>query len=257
MARRNVRAPSARRDQLLFTCEHAGNRIPREHASRFRGAAAVLESHRGWDPGALPLARKLARRFGLPLRFVTTSRLLVEANRSPENPRIWSPYTAGLPPEERQRVLDRYYWPHRRDVEATVRASTASGLRVVHVAVHSFTPRVDGEVRKGDVGLLYDPARPRERALALRWQGILRGLDPTLRVRRNFPYRGVADGLATWLRRRFRDPDYAGFELEVNQAVFAGPRRRVIERALGASLERLLEHRPQRVTGWSIWKSGS
>ncbi len=203
----------------------------------------VLESHRGWDPGALPLARKLARRFGLPLRSVTTSRLLVEANRSPENPRIWSPYTAGLPPEERQRVLDRYYWPHRRDVEAAVRASTASGLRVVHVAVHSFTPRIDGEVRKGDVGLLYDPTRPRERALALRWRGILRDLDRTLCVRRNYPYRGVADGLATWLRRRFPDADYAGFELEVNQAVFGGPRRREIERTLMRSLEHLLEPR--------------
>jgi predicted N-formylglutamate amidohydrolase len=241
VAERKARAAPARRDQLLLTCEHAGNRVPRAYASRFRRAAAVLESHRGWDPGALPLARKLARRVGVPLRFVATSRLLVEANRSPENPRIWSPYTAGLPAEERQRILDRYYWPHRRDVEAAVRASSAAGRRVVHVAVHSFTPRIDGEVRRGDVGLLYDPERPRERALALRWQGILHELDPTLRVRRNYPYRGVADGLATWLRRRFPAADYAGFELEVNQAVFEGPRRREIERTLVRSLERLLE----------------
>jgi predicted N-formylglutamate amidohydrolase len=247
VVRRNARAAASRRDQLLLTCEHGGNRVPRAYASCFRGAAAVLASHRGWDPGALPLARKLARRFGLPLRSVTTSRLLVEANRSPENPRIWSPYTAGLPPQERQRILDRHYWPHRRDVEAAVRASVAARRRVVHVAVHSFTPRIDGEVRKGDVGLLYDPARPRERGLALRWQGILRDLDPTLRVRRNHPYRGIADGLATWLRRRFRDADYAGFELEVNQAVFEGSRRREIERTLAASLERLLE--PRRDTG--------
>ncbi len=124
-----------------------------------------------------------------------------------------------------------------------MRASTASGLRVVHVAVHSFTPRIDGEVRKGDVGLLYDPARSRELALALRWRGILRDLDRTLCVRRNYPYRGVADGLATWLRRRFPDADYAGFELEVNQAVFEGPRRREIERTLMRSLEHLLEPR--------------
>jgi predicted N-formylglutamate amidohydrolase len=241
------RARAAPRDQLLLTCEHGGNRVPRAYASRFRGAAAVLESHRGWDPGALALARKLARHFGLPLRSVTTSRLLVEANRSPENPRIWSAYTAALPPQERQRILDRHYWPHRRDVEAAVGASVAARRRVVHVAVHSFTPRIDGEIRKGDVGLLYDPARPRERALALRWQGILRDLDPTLRVRRNHPYRGIADGLATWLRRRFPDADYAGFELEVNQAVFEGPRRREIERALVRSLEHLLE--PRRDAG--------
>jgi predicted N-formylglutamate amidohydrolase len=207
----------------------------------FRGRAALLESHRGWDPGALALARKLARRFGLPLRFVTVSRLLVEANRSPQHPRIWSPCTAALSPEERQRVLDRHYWPHRRGVEAAVRASIAAGRRVVHVAVHSFTPRTRGKVRELDVGLLYDPERPRERALALRWQGALRDLDPGLRVRRNQPYRGVADGLATWLRRRFPGRDYAGFELEVSQAVLEGPRRPGIERALIGSLDLLLE----------------
>jgi predicted N-formylglutamate amidohydrolase len=244
VTRWNPGAP-ARRERLILTCEHAGNRIPKAHVSRFRGAEVVLESHRGWDPGALPLARRLARRLGVPLYAVRYSRLLVEANRSPHNPRIWSPYTEGLPVEERQRILDRYYWPHRRGVEAAVRSAIAAGRRVVHVAVHSFTPRIGGVVREGDVGLLYDPQRPRERALAVRWQGILRDLDPTLRVRRNFPYRGVADGLATWLRRRLPDARYAGFELEVNQAVFASSRRREVERRLGESLERLLEPRPR------------
>ena len=60
-------------------------------------------------------------------------------------------------------------------------------------------------------------------------------------LRRNYPYRDVADGLATWLRRRFADPDYAGFELEVNQAVFQSARRRDVERTLVESLDRLLE----------------
>ena len=45
-ARRPPRAPA-------LTCEHGGNRIPREYAHLFRGARAVLASHRGWDPGAL------------------------------------------------------------------------------------------------------------------------------------------------------------------------------------------------------------
>ena len=242
MTGRSARGAPLRRDHLVLTCEHAGNRIPREYASRFRGAAAVLASHRGFDPGALALARRLARRFGLPLHSVAWSRLLVEPNRSTTNPRIWSRYTEGLPAEERQRVLDRYYWPHRRSVEAAVRAA-AQGRRVVHVAVHSFTPALDGEVRDLDVGLLYDPGRPRERALALAWQRILRDLAPGLRVRRNQPYRGVADGLATWLRRRLPDPRYAGFELEVNQAVFASRRRREVERVIVESLARLLEPR--------------
>jgi hypothetical protein len=36
-------------------------------------------------------------------------------------------------------------------------------------------------------------------------------------VRRNYPYRGSADGLTTHLRRLHPDGRYAGVEIEVNQ----------------------------------------
>jgi predicted N-formylglutamate amidohydrolase len=231
---------------LVLTCEHAGHRIPREHAGLFRGAARVLASHRGWDPGALVLARGLARRLRTPLLAVRWSRLLVESNRTPTNRRIWSRYTAGLSPEEKQRVLERYWWPHRRQVEHAVRRAAARG-RVLHVAVHSFTPVLGGEVRNADVGLLYDSQRPSEVRACRRWQAALAEIDPSLRVRRNYPYRGAADGLATWLRRRFPDPLYAGFELELSQALLAGGRRARALRDLGRSLEELLQ--PARGAG--------
>ena len=232
--------PQPRADSLLLTCEHAGNRIPREYASLFRGAADAVASHRGWDPGALDVARAVAKKLGVPLPAVAWSRLLVESNRSPTNRRIWSKYTADLPRAERDRILDRYWWPHRRAVEAAVRDGVAQGRRVVHIAVHSFTPVLDGETRNAEIGLLYDPARPGERALCRRWQEILREMDPTLRVRRNYPYQGNADGLATWLRREFPDADYAGVELELNQALLASQRCRALKPVLATSIARLL-----------------
>ena len=67
------------------------------------------------------MGRFLAGQFGVPLTAVSWSRLLVESNRSPANPRIWSAYTANLPAAERERILARYWWPHRRAVEAAVR----------------------------------------------------------------------------------------------------------------------------------------
>lgn len=235
MRRRSDRLP-----WLLLTCEHGGHRIPRQYAALFRGAARTLASHRGWDPGALIVARALARRLEAPLLAVTWSRLLVESNRAPTSPRIWSAFTAGLPRAERQRILDRYWWPHRRLVEDRVREAIAAGQRVVHVAVHSFTPVPNGGVRRADVGLLYDPGRPAEIRICRRWQAELRGLDPELRVRRNYPYRGTADGLTTWLRRRFPDRRYAGVELEMNQALLRTRRRRDLVDALVASLNGLL-----------------
>ena len=236
---RRARSRSARgaaRSILLLTCEHGGNRIPAAYRGLFRGAGAVLASHRGWDPGALLVARTLSARLRRPLLAVTWSRLLVESNRAPSNRRIWSTYTAGLPRAERQAILARYWWPHRREVVAAVQRGRAARARVFHVAVHSFTPVLGREVRKADIGLLYDSRRPAERAFCRRWQAALREVAPQLRVRRNYPYKGIADGLPTWLRRQFADASYAGVELEINQAILTGRRRREVERALAESL---------------------
>jgi predicted N-formylglutamate amidohydrolase len=82
--------------------------------------------------------------------------------------------------------------------------------------VHSFTPVLDGVVRRTDVGVLYDPRRPGERDLALELRRRLRAAHDW-RVRLNDPYRGNADGLTTTLRRRFPENRYWGIELEVNQ----------------------------------------
>lgn len=224
---------------LVLTCEHGGKRVPREHAGLFRGAAKVLDSHRGWDPGALDLGRRMARRTGRALHASTWTRLLVEPNRSVHNPRIWSEFTRDLPRAERERILERYWRPHRREVEAALDAAVRQAGSVLHVAVHSFTPVLYGERRNADIGLLYDPRRPRERALAKRWKALLGALAPELRVRVNYPYLGTSDGLTTAQRKRFPDRRYAGFELELNQALLAHSRRAQLERALVESVARL------------------
>jgi predicted N-formylglutamate amidohydrolase len=211
--------PADRRvGELVLTCEHAGNRIPKEYAQLFRGAKTALESHRGWDDGALELARVMERRLGRPLHFTTWSRLLVESNRSPSNRRIWSSFTATLPKSDRARILERWWRPHREKVEAAVAEALTKG-RVVHVAVHSFTPELDGVARNADVTVLYDSRRKREAEFCHRWMAALRGLDPRLRIRRNYPYLGKADGLTTALRKRYPESRYLGIELEINQGL--------------------------------------
>jgi predicted N-formylglutamate amidohydrolase len=227
--------PQPPQDYLLLTCEHAGNDIPREHALLFRGADDLVNSHRGWDPGTLPLARATARRLGCPLFANTWCRLLVESNRSPTNHRIWSRFTAGLPKSTRDTILQRWWLPHRQSVENAVMAA-ARTHRVVHVAVHSFTPELDGEVRNADVGLLYDPGRKPEVQLCRRWAAILRQRDPGLRIRMNYPYRGNADGLTTWLRRKHPPSRYLGIELEINQALVNAPSWRPFQELIAASL---------------------
>jgi predicted N-formylglutamate amidohydrolase len=223
----------------VLTCEHAGNRVPREYVGLFRGAGAVLESHRGWDPGALTLARVIARRLRTPLLALTWSRLFVEGNRSETNPRIWSRFTKALPKDERERILDRWWRPHRAAVEAAV-AAGALKARVVHVAVHSFTPELDGEVRNADVSFLYDSRRKPELELCRRWGAILRRLDSTLRVRYNYPYNGASDGLSTWLRKLHPESRYIGVEIEINQGLVGTRRWRKLQATVAASLRELI-----------------
>lgn len=199
-------------DGVIVTCEHGGNRIPAAWAHLFEGAEAVLESHRGWDPGALRMARAIARRLGAPLFHATVSRLLVELNRSLGHPSLFSAFTRDLPRADRERILEEHYFPYRREAESAI----AAGGRVLHLSVHSFTPVLDGKVRSVDVGLLYDPARRAEKEFCLAWQAALERRLPGLRIRRNSPYRGASDGFTTYLRRRFPERRYLGVELEVS-----------------------------------------
>ncbi len=226
----------ARSCNLILTCEHAGNRIPPAYINLFKGKRSLLDSHRGWDPGALEVTRFVARRLGIPYHHVMWSRLLVESNRSPANPRIWSAVTSSLPLAERRKILEKYWWPNRRAVLDAVERGSQDGQRVVHVAVHSFTPELDGEVRNADIGLLYDPSRPAEMAWCRRLRAFLAREYPEFRVRMNYPYQGRADGLPTWLRKKFPDRRYAGMELEFSQAVIGSSRWSLLKRAIADSL---------------------
>ena len=233
------------RVHILITCEHGGNRIPARYRPLFKRHRQALESHRGYDPGALAVARDLAGAFEAELIHSTTSRLLVELNRSPGHPRVFSEATRGLPPEERHALLQRYYFPYRNRVETQIASATAKGARVLHVSSHSFTPRLDDIERRADVGLLYDPRRAGEQRLCLAWKRALESAASGLVVRRNYPYRGYDDGLTTHLRRRFAERSYSGIELEVNQKHALGEPRawRALRALLVASLRQALARR--------------
>lgn len=206
-----------RADHVLVTCEHGGNRIPPRYRALFAGLETLLATHRGYDPGALALARELAARFAAPLFVSTTSRLLVDLNRSIGHPRLYSEATRRAPAGVRREILEQHYLPYWSAVEAHVAEAVAAGSRVIHVSSHSFTPVLEGAVRNADIGLLYDPSRTGERDLCRVWQDRIEARAPELKVRRNYPYTGRSDGFTAFLRRRFPADAYLGIELEINQ----------------------------------------
>ena len=243
MASARIEAMQRRADRLVLTCEHAGNVVPERYRPLFARHEHLLPTHRGWDPGALLLAREMAERFHAPLYFDETTRLLADLNRSVGNPELHSEATRHLTLRERRELLDEYYHPHRKRVDAAMAEAVATSERVVHIASHSFTPELNGHVRSADIGMLYDPGRPGEIAFATAWIDALRRADPSLRLRRNYPYIGRSDGVTQVMRRRYPPDRYVGIELEVNQRYVeaGGPAwpkiRRILVDTLGESLQ--------------------
>ncbi|HYG20209.1 MAG TPA: N-formylglutamate amidohydrolase, partial [Ohtaekwangia sp.] len=198
----------------------------------------VLCSHRGWDPGALEMATILSHALRAPLFSCPSSRLLIEANRSVGHEQLYSEYTRGLSATEKEILINQFYRPYRLSVEQAV---STLPKPVLHLSVHSFTPMWNDVLRDVDIGLLFDPARePERRFCAQAMQGISGALEGKYVVKFNEPYKGIDDGLTTYLRTVFAEDAYAGIELEINQKYVGLPAWEVISHALAAIVKTLV-----------------
>ncbi len=230
---------------VLITCEHGGHKVPAPFLHEMsKLQQKELLTHKGWDLGALGVARYLAKHLDVPLHSTQISRLLVDCNRSAHHPKCLGPAFRCLEAAEKNFILALYYWPHRNAIESQILSHIQQGRSVLHLAVHSFTPKLDGMVRNAEIGLLYDPSRPSEKTWA---NGLAREIQERLadlRLRRNYPYLGTSDGLTTWLRKHYDANEYAGIEIEVNQSLFKKSRAtQGLQRALVQSVESLLIRR--------------
>jgi predicted N-formylglutamate amidohydrolase len=232
------RSPAA----LVLACEHASKRVPLRYRRLFRGREALLDSHRGWDPGALELARQLARQLDAPLFRGVVTRLLVDLNRSLPSPTLFSEFSLRLPEKERLGLLARYWEPYRHAVRRCVEERLLHQGRALQFSVHSFTPRLRGERRDTDLGLLFDPRRPLEARFCRELRSALQGELPDLRIDMNEPYSGVSDGLTTTLRAEFPKSRYLGIEFELNQRHARGERARwrALQHGIATALRRAL-----------------
>jgi len=201
--------------KLVLTCEHGGNDIPTKYLPLFADAQETLKSHRGFDLGALDLFHQLSK-LAYFSQSSTISRLLIELNRSLGRPKLFSEFTKDLSQQVKLELFDSYYFPYRTEVEKKISELIAKGEEMLHLSVHSFTPVWKGESRNADIGLLYDPSKPGEKAFCENFKRQLLLQSPGLKIRYNYPYLGIADGFTTYLRERF-PKNYSGIELEVNQ----------------------------------------
>ena len=213
--------------KLMLTCEHASNRLPALLKKAI--PAEVQGTHRAYDIGALKVFRKLVKfakpEFSCEGKF---SRLFVDLNRTITNKSAFSEYYAKLEARDKAAAEKvkaeaiKYWTEYRANVEKFVKKNINAdnkGAAIVHLGIHSFTPVLNGKPRNTDIGILYDPARPQERAYANVIRDEIKRLYPHMKVRFNYPYKGTSDGLTTSLRKKF-GPRYVGIEIEINQKFF-------------------------------------
>ncbi len=201
--------------KLVVSCEHGGNEIPKDFQKYFVNQRAILQSHRGYDPGTLDLFEDVKALSGFS-ESNTFSRLLIECNRSLHHPKLFSEFTKSISETEKEKLISTLYLPYRNSIENHIRTFILEEKTVLHISIHSFTPILNGEERNNDIGLLYDSKKPFEKTLCELWKAFIIEESPLIKVRFNYPYLGSADGFTTYLRKQFPE-NYIGIELEVNQ----------------------------------------
>ena len=205
--------------KCIITCEHASRRVPQHFAHLFEGNEKILLSHQAYDQGASALARRLAKQLQASVHLGGITRLLIDLNRSNTNRKsLYSVYSRKLQQKDREFLLMKYYLPYRKKVETAVAGIIDAGKPVLHISIHSFAPIKSGQIRKADIGLLYDPGRKCEKDISSFLAGLLQEQAMPLRVRKNYPYLGKTDGFTSFMRRKYSAKQYAGIELEINQA---------------------------------------
>ncbi len=133
---------------------------------------------------------------------------------------------------ERSYRVNRYYNPYREAVLRDIQAVIESHGTCLHLSIHTFVQRHAGALRRADLGILYDPGRKLEREFAGRLTDSFR--QGGYVTRRNYPYRGTADGFTTHCRGLFPSRAYLGIEIEANQRLikdaneWPGARRAIV-----------------------------
>ena len=178
--------------KALFTGDHASNAIPKA-MNRLGLDDWVLSQHVAWDIGTKNLILGLSEKLDAPAVMAGYSRLLIDCNRSTEDPTaipeisdyIPIPGNAHLTEEAIQLRVQCFYQPYRKAIEAVLDTYRSRDVAPALISIHSFTPELAGVPRPWHVGVLWDvdPRIPVPLLEKLRAR-------PELRVGDNQPYSG-------------------------------------------------------------------
>jgi predicted N-formylglutamate amidohydrolase len=156
----------------LIVCDHASRAFPR--GMRRLGLPELPSwQHIAWDIGAAELARGLSHALDAPAVLAGYSRLVVDCNRRPDDPEAfrsasdgWEiPGNQGLTELDRRLRLASLFEPYHAAITAQLDGFRSRGILPLVIAIHTFTPRMEGQDRPWHVGVLWHRDEPNARRL--------------------------------------------------------------------------------------------
>ena len=148
---------------VLLVCDHASHRFPRSLGTM--GLDYLnRHSHVVHDIGAGTLVEMLANTLGVTAVLCQYSRLIVDCNRElvdhnaflKFNDGVDIPANHNLRSDEKEKRASEIYWPYHNAIEGQIGRLKDQGINPVFISVHSFSPVINGEARKWEIGVLWD-----------------------------------------------------------------------------------------------------
>ncbi len=151
---------------LVLICDHASNFLPAQFGT-LGLEKSDLQRHIAWDPGAQPVALRMAEALDAVLVESCVSRLVVDCNRPLDAPDLIPPVSETTAiPGNADLSADRAQGARRPVVAAfpcggrkVVSERLARGQATRLVSIHSFTPIYRGKSRPWQIGVIHDDDR--------------------------------------------------------------------------------------------------
>ena len=179
---------------VVLVCDHASNAIPAALGQLGLGPAELAQ-HIAWDIGAAQVTRLLATRLDAPAVLGGYSRLVVDCNRAPGDPTSIAEVSDGIVIPGNQDVddaladarLNAVFWPYHHAITQALahRWRHGQGQAPALIAIHSFTPTMNGFERPWQLGVLWNRDPRLAEPLIVQFQA-----NPALCVGDNEPYSG-------------------------------------------------------------------
>lgn len=147
--------------RVILICDHASNFLPRKYRTLGLNPHYIA-THIAWDIGAGALTRHLSAALDAPAVLARHSRLLVDTNRSLDDPSLMPessesieiPGNLGLSFAERLRRIETWYEPFHETCEDVVVPRVS--INPLIAGIHTFTPIYEKVKRPWEISVLWN-----------------------------------------------------------------------------------------------------